>query len=102
MMGIIKDKIKKQARELRLALIIGLAIIVAALIIIKPNFGNGQSFEIEDKCGKFVNLVSHTIGEEPTCRSRCRAQCLSMDYKYDKVEFGKSDTGCNSCKCFCR
>ena len=96
------DKIKRLIGDFRLILIGILLLVAITLIIIKPNLMAKKSFEIEDKCGQFVNLVSHTIEDKDTCRSRCRAQCISIEYKYDKVEFEKSDVGCNSCTCFCK
>ena len=83
-------------------ILIGILLVTAiSLIIIKPNLNKQKFFEIEDKCGRFLNLLSHTIDDESTCRSRCIAQCISNDYKFDKVEFNKENVGCNSCMCFC-
>ena len=96
------SKIKKTARDPKLVLIGILLLVLITLVTAKLSFKEKKIFEIDDKCGKFVNLVSHTIEDETTCRSRCRAQCLSIDYKYDKTEFEKSDAGCNSCICFCK
>jgi hypothetical protein len=89
-------------KDPKLILIGILLLVLIVLIITKLNFREKKIFEIEDKCGKFVNLVSHTIEDEAACETRCRAQCISSDHKYGKVEFEKSDVGCNSCTCFCK
>lgn len=86
----------------KLILIGILLLVLIMLIITKPNFREKKVFEIEDKCGKFVNLLSHTIEDKAACETRCRAQCISIGYKYNKVEFEKSNVGCNSCTCFCK
>lgn len=94
---------KDKQNLLKYAMIGLLALVLIGLLAaIKPGFGGKKVFLIDDKCGKFVNLVSHTIENEEICRSRCRAQCGSIDYRYDKVKFEESDASCNSCTCFCR
>ena len=97
-----KNKLKNLAKNFRLVLITALVLILLALMLIKPSFRQEKSFEIEDKCGKFVNLVSHTVEDESACRSRCTAQCVSIEHKYSKSEFKKSSAGCNSCICSCK
>jgi len=96
------NKIKKMIRKSRIILIGILVLVFITLIIATPNFLEKKIIKIEDKCGKFVNLISHTIGDESTCKSRCRAQCIGLGDKYDKVEFEKSNVGCNLCTCFCK
>src|SRR3989338_8552310 len=81
----------------RLFLIIILALIAIIIIAIEPNFTGMASFEIEDKCGKFINVFSHTIQDENNCKTRCRSQCESMNKIYKKIEFKKSGIACNSC-----
>jgi hypothetical protein len=96
------NKIKKLMKDSKIILIGILLLVWVMLMTIAPDFRERKTFEIEDKCGKFVNLISHTIGDESACKTRCRAQCTSINYKYDKAEFEKSDVGCNSCICFCK
>jgi hypothetical protein len=99
----------KLLRDFKSFLIIILLVIVVVLIIFDPNitgfsigFNEKKSFEIEDKCGQFMNLLSHTINDESSCKSRCRAQCETKDYKYDSIEFKSNNISCNFCKCYCR
>jgi hypothetical protein len=92
----------KRIKNPKLYLILFLVVVLAFILLINPDFKPGKSFEIEDKCGQFVNLLSHTIDDEAKCRSRCRAQCDSIDYKFGRVEFEKRANECNYCKCFCR
>ncbi len=78
-----------------------LALIAILLIFSSALFGKKPSFQLEDKCGKFVNLVTHTIKDEETCRMRCTSQCVSLDYSYRKTDFSENLNGCNSCTCYC-
>ena len=88
-------------RDKKLFLIMVLVLIIIVIISLELNF-KVISLKIEDKCGKFINVMSHTIDDENICISRCRAQCNSIDYKYKKIEFKKNDIGCNSCLCYCK
>lgn len=92
---------EKLLKEPKLLAIIALVLILLIIFAFEPNF-KSASFNIEDKCGKFVNLMSHTIEDETACKSRCRSQCQSINDAYKKVEFKKSGNGCNSCVCFCK
>lgn len=85
----------------KLIFIIILAVAIAAVIAINPN-PERNSFKIEDKCGKFVNVMSHTIEDENACKTRCRSQCDSTGLRYRKARFEKSELGCNSCTCNCK
>lgn len=101
MIGKLKTYKEKLLKEPKLFFIIVLILIILIVIALEPGFGRGISFEIEDKCGKFVNLISHSIEDNNACVTRCKAQCSSIDYIYNKVEFKKS-AGCNSCVCHCK
>lgn len=92
---------EKLLKEPKLLVLIFLVLILLIIFIVEPNF-KAVTFNIEDKCGKFVNLMSHTIEDGNACKSRCRTQCQSINDAYKKVEFKKSDLGCNSCACFCK
>lgn len=94
-----KEKLLKNSK---LLLIIALLLIIIMILAVKLMFKKSVLIEIEDKCGKFINLISHTIEDENVCISRCRAQCESISRKYQKVEFNKNDAGCNSCNCYCK
>jgi len=95
------NKIRRLAKDSRIILIGILLLALVMLVIAILGSGEKRIFEIEDKCGKFVNLISHTIEDEAACETRCRAQCIGIDRKYDKIEFEKSGEECNSCTCFC-
>lgn len=94
-----KKKMMKDPRSIFIAI---LAIILLAVLFMFLDTGETRSFEIEDKCGKFVNLLSHTIEDEATCKSRCRAQCQSEDMNFKKVDFEVPVQGCNKCTCYCK
>jgi hypothetical protein len=100
-MSMLKMYKEKLLKEPKLLVIIALVLILLIVFTVEPNF-KAVSLNIEDKCGKFVNLMSHTIEDENVCKSRCRAQCQSINYAYKKVEFKKKDSGCNTCMCYCR
>lgn len=100
-MGMLKMYKDKLLKEPKLLVIIALVLVLLIIFAFEPNF-KVVSFNIEDKCGNFVNLMSHTIEDENACKSRCRSQCQSIDYAYRKVEFKRSDNGCNSCVCSCK
>ena len=83
-------------------LIVGALSIVFIVILIQPYFTPVKSFTIQDKCGQFVNLLSHTIPDENACELRCKGQCKVTDNKFKKIEFEKKEKRCNVCTCFCK
>ncbi len=83
-------------------IILALLIIVVILITAKSTFEKTKSFIIEDKCGRFFNLISHTINDEESCKVRCRGQCSTIDYEYASSELQLNEKGCNTCKCNCK
>lgn len=102
MIGKLKSYREKISKNPKLFLIILLAFGIVAIFAAEPILKKGASFKIEDKCGKFINLMSHTIDDEDACKTRCRSQCESRDYGYRRAEFTQSNTGCNECMCYCR
>lgn len=86
-------------RDKKVISIFALFILLAAMLIFQSS--GKTAFTIEDKCGKFVNLMSHTIEDEGACRTRCRSQCESVSKEYSSAEFTKNDNACNSCVCYC-
>lgn len=95
----IKSKI---VEDPKLSLIVLLGIMFLAILYFLFFSRNYVSVNIEDKCGRFVNLFSHTIADEGTCELRCESQCDSMQMSYKKSRFSSSDSGCNKCECLCR
>lgn len=93
-----KDKVMKEPKLLIITLLILALIIVVFMVPVKDK----ATFNIEDKCGKFVNLFQHTIGDESACKTRCASQCESSKYRYKSVDFTMSGAGCNTCVCHCR
>lgn len=89
---IIKDK--------KIILILALLVLLVAILVLQSK--GKTAFTIEDKCGKFVNLMSHTIEDEGTCRTRCRSQCSAVSMDYSDVKFTANKDSCNSCICYCR
>ena len=82
-----------------------IALIAALVILVKfsgVSFAKVQSFEIEDKCGKFINLFSHSIADQETCSLRCKSLCTSKGIGFQKADFREMENACNDCTCFCR
>lgn len=79
-----------------------LAIAAVALFFMPASFGEVTTFAIKDKCGKFVNLIDHTIEDDEQCDIRCRQQCKAKDLKYDESFFTEAASGCNDCQCSCK
>jgi hypothetical protein len=69
-----------------------------------PNIqvSNEIKYNIEDKCGKFMNMMSHSIPDENSCIIRCQARCESMKLTISHVEFGTFENKCNYCACYCK
>ena len=82
------------------AFIVILVIFIVALVLVIP--GKEKSFEIKDRCGPIMNLISHTIQDESVCKTRCKSQCGTMELAYSRIDFKKYEVGCNSCTCFCK
>ena len=92
---------KKYLKEYRNWWIIGsLALIIFLLISLLP--GERKVFEIDDKCGPMMNLISHTVPDEAACRTRRRSQCGIYDMEYHKVKFEEAPVGCHTCTCTCK
>ena len=60
------------------------------------------SLQIEDKCGIFYNLFTHTVNDENDCRTKCKNQCNAQDAALKSVEFEYGVKTCNHCTCYCR
>ncbi|MEK6946653.1 MAG: hypothetical protein AABX32_03515 [Nanoarchaeota archaeon] len=88
-------------KNLKLVLIVVLAAVLLLLFTIDGYTKNNISFKIEDKCGKFINLLSHTVEDENACKVRCNSQCQSLNYKFRRTDFTKNESNCNSCICYC-
>ncbi|MBL7056411.1 hypothetical protein ISS07_05855 [Candidatus Woesearchaeota archaeon] len=92
----------EKKRNHRTFFILLLLAITLFLLLFNFAFKKEISFDIQDKCGVFVNLISHTIVDEDACASRCRGQCVSQDNKFSKIIFEEAEKGCNECTCFCK
>ncbi|MCK5282031.1 MAG: hypothetical protein KAK00_01350 [Nanoarchaeota archaeon] len=75
-------------------------VILVILVLIIP--GKEKSFEIKDRCGPIMNLISHTIADEPRCQTQCKAKCKTLDLEFSRIEFEKKEAGCHTCICFCK
>ena len=105
-------KNKLDVKKLRIWTIICLALIAAILILFIPmqgpsgaaiaSFGKSTPINLEDKCGKFINLFSHTIEDKKACEIQCKSKCDSSDKSYRKADFKEIEGSCNSCMCYCR
>lgn len=80
--------------------IAGLVTLIVILLILIP--GKEESFEIKDRCGPIMNLISHTIQDGSVCKTRCKSQCETMELIYNRIEFQEREIGCHSCTCFCK
>lgn len=94
--------VKKQSTDYLWGVVAVLAIIAIVLFFLPANFGETTTFAIKDKCGRFVNLIDHTIEDGEQCDIRCRQQCTAKDLKYDKSFFTEASSGCNDCECSCK
>jgi hypothetical protein len=88
--------------EPKVLLIIALLVSLLWIIMINPGSSGNTPVEIEDKCGRFVNLVSHSIPNEEACETRCKSQCIARSERYRRSEFANKEPSCNSCLCYCR
>lgn len=96
------------------SIIIVSLIILAAVLAIMPGkdgkspvtglaiFGEVESFPIEDKCGRFMNLIQHSVQNEASCESRCQGQCRAKERSFVRIDFIEAEMGCHTCTCFCR
>ena len=94
--------LKKIFTDAKSYIILALIIIFIVLLTMQSAFKETKSFIIEDKCGRFMNLISHTINDEESCKVRCRGQCSTIDFEYEGIEFLPNEKGCHSCKCNCK
>ena len=92
-----REKIKRHPKRF---IIIILVLLLLLILMVTP-LRDKAVFSIEDKCGKFINLFSHTIDDEVKCRTRCRSQCSALGYNYKKAQFTESKDSCNICICHC-
>lgn len=93
---------RESAFNPKVILIAALILLIALVFLLKPSMTGKAAIPIEDKCGRFLNLRSHTIPDESACRTRCRSQCESSGGGYGKAEFAQKDPACNSCMCYCK
>ncbi len=90
-----------QTKDRKFWLIVGLAIIAIVLLIAWFFVGSTATFQIQDKCGKFINLFSHTIDSEGKCKIRCEQQCDAKGLSYMRSSFTEVENSCNDCSCTC-
>ncbi len=88
-------------KDKRFLLICGLAVVAIMLIFVFFYLGYTETFQVQDKCGKFINLFSHTIGSEGQCKIRCEQQCDTKDMSYFSSKFKEIENSCNDCYCTC-
>jgi hypothetical protein len=89
------------AKDKKFYLIVGLSVIVIVLLILWFFAKKTDTFQIQDKCGKFINLFSHTIATEGSCKIRCEQQCETRDMAYLYSSFKEIENSCNECSCTC-
>ena len=81
-------------------------VVLAIVILIAAYFwffsGNVVKIEIEDKCGRIMNLFQHTVNDASGCKQRCENLCISMKKSYKSFDFLESQAGCNECTCYCK
>jgi len=92
---------KFKIRNHKSVMIVFLLIVIVIVMLINP-FKKEVSFNLKDRCGPIMNMVSHSIGDEDACSSKCRVQCQVKDLKFSRVEFNINLQGCNNCTCFCK
>ena len=80
-------------------IVIVLALVILALLFVPYTT---KKIKLEDRCGPFVNMVSHTIQSKSICETRCKSQCETIDYKLSKAVFQENTNSCNDCMCYCK
>ena len=92
------------SRHLLTTLIIIILVILAGILIMAtyPLLTLENPFTIKDNCGLFLNMVSHTIKDEASCRSQCRAQCSTQDLEFHSSAFINQEPACHDCECQCK
>ena len=88
-------------KDKRFWFIVGLAFLALVLLMTWFFIGQTQTFQVQDKCGRFINVFSHTIGSEQQCHTRCIQQCDTKDMSYVKSSFKEIPNSCNDCYCTC-
>ena len=86
-------------RDKFFTIFIALLIIVILLFIF---YKTEKEFNIEDRCGPIVNMISHTIPSDSSCQTRCKQQCDTAEMEYSRNNFIKAAAGCNTCTCYCK
>ncbi|MFH1850064.1 MAG: hypothetical protein ABH879_07845 [archaeon] len=81
-----------------IAALASLLVLIAVINVINREY---IAIDIADKCGQFMNLMSHTIPTEKSCEMRCRDQCNAKNYELKDYDFTLNPAGCNSCSCKC-
>ncbi|HLD86647.1 MAG TPA: hypothetical protein VJB12_01145 [Candidatus Nanoarchaeia archaeon] len=89
-------------KDLKFTLTLSLAGVALVLLGLFYLAEETQTFQIQDKCGMFVNLFSHSIAGIGQCKSRCEQQCEAKEMRYAGIEFEEIPNSCNTCSCSCR
>lgn len=91
-------------KKLKDYIILGIVAALIILIIIIAGImpGKEKSFEIKDRCGPIMNMISHTIPNKDVCKTRCSSQCETMELSFSRISFQEAMAGCHSCTCFCK
>ena len=92
--------VKKTAYYIKIAAIIVMLVIIG--VFIASQFRHEEVvFELDDRCGPIVNMISHSIPDETSCRTNCIAKCESKDLDFKEIDFVVPEAGCNNCTCYC-
>lgn len=86
-------------RDKFILIFIGLLIVVILLILFSQK---EKEFDIQDRCGPIVNMISHTIPSDASCKIRCKQKCDTVEMSYSKHIFVEVDAGCHTCTCYCK
>ena len=96
-MGILQS-INRHSIAILLVIIFALAAVLVGETILKSKT---ISFDVQDKCGLFLKVFSHSINDDSECRIACISQCNAVEAKYSFSDFAYGEKSCNTCSCNC-
>jgi predicted lipoprotein with Yx(FWY)xxD motif len=107
-------KSKRNRKKIYLAAIIALVVSLAVVFFVMAVDNSivenpisqlskeAVEFSVQDVCSVFAGQILHTIKDDGTCSSACRAECDARSMSYISSEFSEIEGDCNICRCRCR
>lgn len=69
---------------------------------VKKHFDDPTYVEILDECSIIMGNLVHQVRDLDDCTIRCHNECVLMESDVDSVDFISSQSGCNTCSCYCK